>query len=140
MSKREEDLHMLNTLLKEYADELTEWETEAFASMRFDLTAYEGLSYGSVFQELTVKQRAKVESAYARLVCEAQNLVSRNLVPRGREVAPAKVLLDLPKSPPPMPKSPSRAPQRSSRRHCGNEDNGCYAFVNGDCACDCCRR
>jgi len=142
MSRREEDLKMLNTLLNdEHAPELTVREVEAFADMRFSLIAYKGISYGSVFQELTEKQRDWVRTVYAlRVGEESLNLVSRGLVPRGKEVAPAPVLRNLPMKPPPLPQPSSKAPMRSSRRHCGNEENGCYAFVNGDCACDCCRR
>lgn len=132
MSRRAEDLKLLDDLLDKHADELSEREAEAFAGMR--------LALQTQYHQLTEPQRAWVVRAHGRVVTEeAQNLVSRGLVPRGREVALAPVLLNLPKSPPPMPKPVKGAPVRGSRRHCGKEDDGCYAFVNGDCACACCR-
>ena len=41
MSTREDDLEMLKTLLDEHVEELSEAEVEAFADMRFNMTAYE---------------------------------------------------------------------------------------------------
>jgi hypothetical protein len=137
---RADDLSMLNELLNDHADELTDVETEAFAGMRFDLTAYAGLSSarGPGFHQLTDKQRDWVETVHQRLVTTYENLVSRGLIPRGREVPTPAILQNLPKRPPPMPRSVT--PQRASKRHCGRQDEGCYAFVNGDCTCDCCSR
>lgn len=137
MSQRDDDLRVLNELLGSGAPnaEMTDVEVEAFASMRFDLTAYHD-DYRQ--DQLTEKQRAWVTSVHKRLVPQYANLVSQGLVPRGREVPTPKVLQDLPKRPPPLPK-PVAGPARVSRRHCGRADEGCYAFVNGDCSCECCR-
>lgn len=95
---RENDLRMLAELLKHHAENLTDAETEAFASMRFDLTTY-GPGPFEVFK-LSEKQRAWVTSVYERLVPQYSNLVSRGLVPRGREVPTPAVLKNLPKRPP----------------------------------------
>ena len=89
MTQRDEDLELLNELLNKHADELTDWETEAFVSMRFDLTAgYEGPQ----FHQLTDKQRTVVVSAHERIVPQYANLVSRGLVPRGTPTAESKAL------------------------------------------------
>jgi hypothetical protein len=134
MTQRDDDLQLLNELLKEHPDELSNVETEAFAGMRFDLTA--GFQ-GSKYQELTEKQRSWAIGVRERIVPQYANLFSRGLVPRGREVPTPPVLRVLPKKPPPMPR-PIAGPVRTSRKHCGREDEGCYAFVNGDCTCGCC--
>lgn len=134
MSQRAADLDLLNLLLDKHADSLTDVEVEAFAGMRFNLTA--GLR-GPQFLELTGKQREWAQDTHRRIVPVYENLVSRGLVPRGREVPTPPVLQNLPKCPPPLPK-PVGAPQRASRKHCGRQDDGCYAFVNGDCSCECC--
>jgi hypothetical protein len=130
VSQRDDDLGALAELLDRYADELTDAETEAFAGMRFNLTA-------GPRQQLTDKQRAWVLGVRERVVPQYANLVSQGLVPRGREVPTPPVLQNLPKRPPPLPE-PAAGPQRVSRRHCGRQDEGCYAFVNGDCSCACC--
>lgn len=89
MSQRDEDLELLNELLDHHADELTDWETEAFAGMRFDLTVgYEGPQ----FHQLTDKQRAVVVSAHERIVPQYANLVSRGLVPKGTPTAESRAL------------------------------------------------
>jgi hypothetical protein len=123
-------------------DSLTDVETEAFAGMRFDLQAYGGVlgpesASGRRFQQLTDRQRDWAESVHQRIVPQYANLVSRGLVPRGREVPTPPVLQNLPKKPPPLPR-PVGAPPRTSKKHCGREAEGCYAFVNGDCSCGCC--
>jgi hypothetical protein len=135
MTQRADDLRVLNELLNEHAEQLSEQETEAFASMRFDMTGY---SVGNR-AELTDRQRAWVRGVYERIVPQYANLVSRGLVPRGKEVPTPLVLQNLPKRPPPMPRPGGGALHRGSKRHCGREDDGCYAFVNGDCSCGCCR-
>jgi hypothetical protein len=84
---------LLNTLLDEHNDELTGGEMEAFASMRYDMTAYNQ-------EELTSAQRVWVKLVYDRIVPEYANLVSSGAVPRGREVPTPDVLLNLPKKPP----------------------------------------
>lgn len=94
MSRRDEDLKLLNELLDTNFDGLSEKEVGAFTDMRSDLQEHR-------FIDLTEKQREWVKGAHARVGAGAcENLVSRELVPRGREVAPAPVLLNLPKSPP----------------------------------------
>ena len=100
---RATDLKMLNELLNDHADELNDSETEAFASMRFNLNAYASTSCAQSpgFQQLTDKQRAWVTAVYERIVPQYANLVSRGLVPRGREVPTPEVLKNLPKRPPP---------------------------------------
>lgn len=81
MSQRDADLTVLRELLDERADELTAYEVEAFASMRFDLTAYPAdIRDRAQFHQLTEKQRAWVTSVHARLVPVYENLVSRGLV------------------------------------------------------------
>lgn len=143
MSEREADLKLLAVLLDKHADQLTDKETEAFAGMRFSLTAYEG-NDNSPFHQLTDRQRQWCKDAYARIVPQYANLVSGGHVPKGTPTAESKALdkmLAAPKvlRPPPIPKS-TGAPQRASKRHCGKQDDGCYAFVNGDCSCACCAR
>lgn len=97
--KGKEDLRMLDDLLNDNIHELSEAEVEAFADMRFEHTAYEAIRPGQA--ELTEKQRSWVKSVHDRVTGgTAENLVSRGLVPRGREVEPAPVLKNLPKSPP----------------------------------------
>lgn len=89
------------------ASEMTDAEVEAFASMRFDMTAY----HGDFRQEqLTEKQRSWVKSVYERVVPQYANLVSRGLVPKGTPTAESKALdamLARPKvlRPPPRKKS-----------------------------------
>ena len=98
MSHRDEDLRKLGELLTDHVGDLTDAEAEAFASMRFDLTA--GLR-GEQFHQLTEKQRHWVDVVYERFSPQYENLVSRGLVPRGREVLTPPVLQNLPKRPPP---------------------------------------
>lgn len=89
MSHREEDLRILNELLEKHADELTDVETEAFAGMRFDLTA--GLR-GSPFHQLTEERRAWVTRVHQRLVPDYANLVSRGMVPKGTPTTESRAL------------------------------------------------
>ena len=102
MSHRESDLSALSELLDRHADELTEPELEAFADMRFSLQAYGGTEIPSKgkYQQLTEKQREWVTSVHERLIPDYANLVSRGLVPRGKEVPTPPVLQNLPKRPP----------------------------------------
>jgi len=102
VSQREGDLSMLSELLDHHSDELSETEVEAFADMRFSLQAYGGMEIPSKpkYQQLTDKQRTWVMSAHERIVPQYENLVSRGLVPRGREVETPAVLRNLPKRPP----------------------------------------
>jgi hypothetical protein len=132
MGQREADLTLLNELLKEHPDELNDVETEMLASMRFDLTAYDN----GMFLQLTEKQRAMVAGVHERIVGKPLTRLTAGEIPRGREVPTPAVLQNLPKKPLPLPKS--NGPARVSRRHCGREGEGCYAFVNGDCTCGCC--
>lgn len=103
MSDRDDDLRMLSEMLDNHLDEMTEKEVLAFADMRFDLQAYGGMEIPSapMFRQLTEKQRAWVKSVHARVVPYYANLVSRGLVPRGKEVPTPAVLQNLPKRPPP---------------------------------------
>ena len=138
MSQRESDLKLLNELIHDHPDDLTDVEEEAFASMRSDLTAYDG----GMFLQLTDKQRKWVTAVHERVVPQYLNLVSRGLVPQGTPTAESRrldAMLTGPKvRPPPIPKPTPSGPGRTSRKHCGREDEGCYAFVNGDCTCGCC--
>ena len=104
MSTRDDDLQMLSTLLDDHLDELSEKEVEAFASMRFDMTAYEKVGGEEHRRQLSAKQREWVTSVHERLIPAYANLVSRGLVPRGREVPTPAVLQNLPKKPPPRKK------------------------------------
>lgn len=139
MTQRAADLELLSDLLDKHADSLSAYEVEVFAGMRFDLTA--GLR-GPQFVELSDKQRDWATGVRERIVPQYANLVSQGLVPNGTPTAESRALdamLAAPKPlrPPPLPK-PVGAPQRASRKHCGRQDDGCYAFVNGDCSCECC--
>ena len=110
MNLRADDLTMLNELLNDHADELTDVETEAFAGMRFDLTAYTGLSSarGPGFHQLTDKQRAWVKSVHQRLVPDYANLVSSGLCPRGTPTAESKALDAMLSRPKPMRPPPRK--------------------------------
>ena len=88
VNRRESDLKLLGELVDQHPDELTDAETEAFASMRLDLTAYDGPQY----HQLTDRQRAWVESVYRRVVPDYANLASRGLVPQGKPTAESKKL------------------------------------------------
>lgn len=89
MTHRADDLRLLGELLNDHAGELTDVETEAFAGMRFDLTAgYEGPK----FQQLTDRQRDWVTSVHQRLVPDYANLVSQGLVPKGTPTAESRAL------------------------------------------------
>lgn len=90
MSFRDSDLRMLGDLLGLYADELTADETEAFAGMRFDLTAYEGQQHHQ--HQLTEKQRLWVKGVHHRIIPEYANLVSQGLCPKGTPTAESKAL------------------------------------------------
>jgi hypothetical protein len=98
VSQRDTDLEMLNELLEKHADELTGDQVEAFAGMRFTLTA--GFS-GSKYEQLTDKQRKWVTEIHEQLVPQYANLVSRGLVPRGKEVPDPPALAYRPTKPPP---------------------------------------
>jgi hypothetical protein len=102
MSQREADLSMLKELLEQHADEMTEKEVEAFADMRFNLGVYGGMTIPSKgkFQQLTDKQRTWVTEVHERIVPTYANLVSRGLVPRGKEVPEPEVLKNRPLKPP----------------------------------------
>ncbi len=100
MSQREDDLRMLATLLDEHVEELSEAEVEAFADMRFNMTAYEKVGGQEHRRQLSAKQREWVTSVHERLIPDYANLVSRGLVPRGKEVPTPPVLQNLPKRPP----------------------------------------
>lgn len=104
MSQREDDLGMLATLLDEHVEELSEAEVEAFADMRFNMTAYEKVGGQEHRRQLSAKQREWVTSVHERIVPAYVNLVSLGLVPRGREVPTPAVLQNLPKKPPPRKK------------------------------------
>jgi hypothetical protein len=100
MSNRDSDLHLLVTLLDDHADELSVAELEAFADMRCSLQMYPAdIAERHGFRELTDKQRQWVVAVHERIVPVYGNLVSRGLVPRGREVA--SMVGALPKRPPP---------------------------------------
>lgn len=94
VATREEDLKQLGELLGDHADELSETEAEAFDDMRVGLLTEWG------HHQLTDKQRAWLTVVRARLVPQYENLVSRGLVPRGKEVPTPAVLQHLPKRPP----------------------------------------
>ena len=104
MSTRDDDLEMLKTLLDEHVEELSEAEVEAFADMRFNMTAYEKVGGQEHRRQLSAKQREWVTSVHERMVPAYVNLVSRGLVPRGREVPTPAVFQNLPKKPPPRKK------------------------------------
>lgn len=96
MSQRESDLKMINELIGDpftrgpsHAPEMTDVEVNAFAGMRFDLTAYHD-DYRQ--EQLTDKQRSWVKSVYERIVPQYANLVSRGLVPKGTPTAESKAL------------------------------------------------
>ena len=88
-SRREPDIRMLNELLEN--SELREEEREAFLSMKEALDRY---------HQLTDKQRAWAKLRHEALHPQYENLVSRGMVPRGREVETPSVLRNLPKRPP----------------------------------------
>lgn len=94
VATREEDLKQLGELLGDHADELSETEAEAFDDMRASLLTEDG------YHQLTDKQRAWLTVVRARVIPEYENLVSRGLVPRGKEVPTPAVLQNLPKAPP----------------------------------------
>jgi hypothetical protein len=96
---RENDLKLLDELLNDHLGEMTDVEVEAFADMRLTLKLY-GTTDQSRFRELTEKQREWVTRVHARIVPQYANLVSRGLVPRGREVPTPPALQNLPKRPP----------------------------------------
>ena len=119
MSHRDDDLRMLDELLgvpgKGHTDMMTEVEVEAFADMRWGLRAYQGLSTPHrAFEFLTEKQRAWLTAVHERVTGGSyENLASRGLVARGKEVA--SMVGALPKKPPPLPRP--AAPQRASQEH-----------------------
>lgn len=107
MDHRDDDLRMLNELLEKHADELTDVETEAFAGMRFDLTA--GLR-GTRFHQLTEERRDWVTRVHQRLVPDYANLVSQGLVPKGTPTAESMALDAMLTRPMPM-----RPPRRTDK-------------------------
>jgi hypothetical protein len=122
MSQRDDDLRMLNDLLgkeiwemRDAHDSLTAAEVEAFASMRVDLTVYPSdIAERHGFEKLTDKQRAWVKAVHERVTGGSyENLASRGLVARGKEVP--SMVGPLPKRPPPLPRP--TAPQRASAEH-----------------------
>jgi hypothetical protein len=96
MSQRESDLKLLSELLDEHSDELTDWETEAFADMRRDLQAYggivDGTAVGRQFHQLTDKQRQVVVRAHERLGLDYANLASAGTLARGTPTAESRAL------------------------------------------------
>jgi hypothetical protein len=120
--QRDEDLRMLNELLGSGvlgADGLRDAEVEAFASMRFDLKAYQSTSVAGRpgFYKLTDKQRAWVVAVHERVTGGGyENLVSSGKVPRGAEVQ--LMVGPLPKRPPQLPARPERrGPERQTQEH-----------------------
>jgi hypothetical protein len=95
-TQREEDLRLLEDLLCNHDHELSPTELEAFAGMRDDLLAYGSGGY----RELTEPRRSWLQKTLARVAPQYENLVSRGLVPRGREVPTPAVLQRLPMKPP----------------------------------------
>lgn len=93
----EEDLRLLNELLDDHVHELSGTEAEAFTDMRCDLVGYDS---GDGFRELTGPRRTWAKKVHERVVPQYENLVSRGLVPRGREVPTPAVLQRLPLKPP----------------------------------------
>lgn len=100
-TQREEDLRLLEDLLGNHDHELSPTELEAFAGMRDDLLAY---GSGNGYRDLTEPRRSWLQRTLARIAPQYENLVSRGLVPRGREVPTPAVLQNLPKSPPGKPR------------------------------------
>jgi hypothetical protein len=82
---------MLQELLDEPEESLTEWERDTFRSMLDSLDS---------FQILTTKQRTIVEKAHARFHPVYENLVSDGKVPRGKEVLDPEALRHRPLKPP----------------------------------------
>lgn len=82
------DLAMVNELLEKHADELTDFETEAFAGMRFSLR----VQFEEEHAILTPKQRAWVAEVRERIVPQYANLVSQGLVPKGTPTPESKAL------------------------------------------------
>ena len=73
MSQRDDDLRMLNALLEEHTESLTDREVEAFAGMRFDLRVFGGESSS---RQLTGPQREWVQAVHGRLAVDYANLAS----------------------------------------------------------------
>jgi len=94
---RQEDLQHLDELLEQHLDELLPHEKDAFTDMRSSLAAY-GNGVGR--RQLSDRQRAWVKATLERVVPQYENLVSRGLVPRGKEVPTPEVLKKLPMRPP----------------------------------------
>jgi hypothetical protein len=96
MSQRESDLRMLSELLDEHLDELTDWETEAFADMRRDLQADGGIVDGAAasrqYHQLTDKQRQVVVRAHERLGLDYANLASAGTLAMGTPTAESRAL------------------------------------------------
>jgi hypothetical protein len=91
MGLRESDMMMLQELLDDGDDKLTEWEQDAFRSMLDALDR---------FQILTSKQRDFVKKAHERFHPVYENLVSEGKVPRGKEVPEPEALRHKPLKPP----------------------------------------
>jgi hypothetical protein len=96
MSQRESDLKLLNELLGDHLDELTDWEAGAFADMRLDLQAYSGIldgtAVGRQYHQLTDKQREVVVRAHERLGLDYMNLVSSGTLAKGTPTAESRSL------------------------------------------------
>jgi hypothetical protein len=96
-SVRDEDVRQLEELLRNHDHELSDHELEAFTAMRADLAAW-GIDGG--FRELSEGRRRWLRLVMQRVVPHYENLVSRGLVPRGKEVPTPPVLQRLPMKPP----------------------------------------
>lgn len=92
MSKRAEDLRMLQELLEDET-ELSENELEAFKDMLEKLEEVEARC-------LSDKQRVWVEKAHDRISPSCLNLYSSGKVKKGADVPLPEVLKNLPKTPP----------------------------------------
>ncbi len=127
---READLKLLRSVMAPANEaERSAGESQAFGEML-------SLMESGERHVLSDKQRRWALEVAARL-----RPVRAADVPRGREVPTPPVLQNLPKKPPPIPKDVSRSVMRRlavQHGHCGKTEIGCYAFINGDCACDCC--
>jgi hypothetical protein len=94
------DRELLGVLLREHHEDLTEWEQGAFADMLQVLNDGHD-SDGRPRDRLSTKQREIAETVHERIVPQYLNLVSRGLVPRGKEVPDPPALQHRPLKPPP---------------------------------------
>ena len=104
-SQREKDLRKLGALLDDHAEELNSVESEAFAGMRFWLTAYEGVRPGQ--QHLSDKQRTWLNDVYERVVPEYSNLSSSGGLAKGDPTPESRALDKMLSGPKPL-RPPSR--------------------------------